>query len=197
MNLISLLIALSLTFVGGSFCKAIANTKKSLLYSTTLLLGIAVLSYSNDITAFAAIDLDNVETDFIATQNQQQLQEDLRLTPDGGEQYPATSDINAWGDPRRHGLLNGRGLRSLRHYSGIEHAQPTTGELKAVNDDTIKQSIEAYTSNNVIVSVANGSVRLSGRVKDKELAQQIVKQALATPGVYEITFDLGLDNTAS
>jgi hypothetical protein len=167
MNLISLLIALSLTFVGGSFCKAIANTKKSLLYSTTLLLGIAVLSYSNDITAFAAIDLDNVETDFIATQNQQQLQEDLRLTPDGG------------------------------HYSGIEHAQPTTEELKAVNDDTIKQSIETYTSNNVIVSVANGSVRLSGRVKDKELAQQIVKQALATPGVYEITFDLGLDNTAS
>lgn len=167
MNLISLLIALSLTFVGGSLCKAIANTKKGLLYSTTLLLGIAVLSYSNDITAFAAIDLDNVETNSIATQNKQQLQEDLRLTPDGG------------------------------HYSGIEHAQPTPGELKTVNDDTIKQSIEAYTSNNVIVSVANGSVRLSGRVKDKDVAQHIVEQALAIPGVYEITFNLGLDNTAS
>ena len=31
-----------------------------------------------------------------------------------GEQYPATSDINAWGFPKRRGLLNGRGLPSLR-----------------------------------------------------------------------------------
>lgn len=166
MSLISLLIALSLTFVGSSFCKAIANKKKSLLYSTTLLLGITVLSYSDNITAFAAINTDNVKTNFIATQNKQQLQEDLRLTPDGS------------------------------HYSGVEHAQPITGELKTVNDDSIQQSIEAYTDNKIIVSVANGSVRLSGRVKDKDVAQHIVEQALAIPGVYEITFDLGLDNTA-
>lgn len=167
MSLISLLSALFLTFIGSTFCKAIATKKKSLLYSTTILLGIAILSYSNDITAFAAIDADNVEANTMATQNKQQLQEDLRLTPDGS------------------------------YYSGIEHAQPNIKELKAVDDDIIKQSIEAYTSNNVIVSVANGSVRLSGRVKDKDVALQYVEQALAIPGVYEITFNLGLNNPAS
>lgn len=167
MSLISLLITLSLTFVGSTFCKAIATKKKSLLYSTTILLGIAVLSYSDNITAFAAMNNDNVEASAMATQDKQQLQEDLRLTPDGGS------------------------------YSGIEHARRNTEEVKAVNDETIKQSIEAYTNDNLIVSVANGSVRLSGTVRDKDVARHIVEQALAIPGVYEITFNLGLKNAAS
>lgn len=167
MSLISLLITLSLTFVGSTFCKAIATKKKSLLYSTTILLGIAVLSYSDDITAFAAIDASNPEANFISTQENRQLQEDLRLTPSGN------------------------------NYSGIEHARTNTEVIEAVDDETIRQNIEAYTNDNLIVSVANGSVRLSGRVKDKDVALQYVEQALAIPGVYEITFNLGLNNPAS
>lgn len=167
MSLISLLITLSLTFVGSTFCKAIATNKKSLLYSTTILLGIAVLSYSDDITAFAAIDANNLEANPISTQENRQLQEDLRLTPGGN------------------------------NYSGIEHARRNTEAVKTVDDETIRQNIEAYTNDNLIVSVANGSVRLSGTVRDKDVARHIVEQALAIPGVYEITFNLGLENTAS
>ena len=33
-----------------------------------------------------------------------------------GEQYPATSDINAWGFPRQRGLVKRQGLRSLRQF---------------------------------------------------------------------------------
>ena len=167
MSLINLLITLSLTFVGSTFCRAIANKRKSLLYSTTILLGIAVLSYSDDITAFAAIDTDNVAASAIVVRDKQQLQEDLRLTPDGN------------------------------NYSGIEQARHNTKEIEAVDDETIEQSIEAYTNDNLIVSVANGSVRLSGTVENKDVARHIVDRAIAIPGVSEITFNLGLENAAS
>ncbi len=69
-------------------------------------------------------------------------------------------------------------------------------EENAVSDDSIKKSIKPYTSDSLVVEVANGSVQLSGRV-DKETAQNIVEHIKAIPGVHEITFNLGLNNKAS
>jgi hypothetical protein len=144
------------------------SKKKRLFYSIIVLLGITILSYFNSLQAIAATDLAALgANESTLTPEQQQLEEDLKVTPGGG------------------------------HYSGIEYAEPTTGVEKAVSDDSIEKSIKAYTGDNVVVAVANGSVRFSGRVKDKETAQEIVEQTKAIPGVFEITFNLGLDNKAS
>jgi hypothetical protein len=141
----------------------ITNQRQWLRHSILAILGIAMIGYFSNVPALAALE----NSDRQMSQEQRVLEENLKLTPDGG------------------------------HYSGIEYAERTTGAQKPVNDDTIQNTIEAYTSDNVIVAVANGSVRLSGRVKNKEVAQHIVDQTKTIPGVHEITFNLGLDNKAS
>ena len=146
----------------------ILTEKKRFFNSLLVLLGTVILSYSSSFPAIAATDLAALgANENTLTPEQQQIEEDLKVTPGGG------------------------------HYSGIEYADRTTGVEKAVSDDSIEKSIKAYTSDNVVVAVANGSVRLSGRVKDKQTAQDIVEQTKAIPGVFEITFNLGLDNSAS
>ena len=164
MSLINLLITLSLTFLGSMGLGAIAPKRKSLLYSTTILLAIAVSSYSDQIAAFAAIENDNNDnvaaSQDIIKQNKQQLQEDLTLSPDG------------------------------KHYSGTAYAININEEAKVFNDETIEQIIKTQTNNNVMVAVANGSVKLSGKVQDQEVARHIIEQAKTIPGVYEISFDL-------
>ncbi|MBV6627561.1 MAG: BON domain-containing protein [Rivularia sp. (in: Bacteria)] len=100
------------------------------------------------------------------TEQQQSLEEDLKLTPGGG------------------------------HYSGIEYARRTTTEQRPVSDETIKETLDSYTNDNLVVSVTNGAVKLSGRVKDKEIAQHVVEEIKEIPGVHEITFDIGLENQA-
>lgn len=168
MSLISLLITLSLTFVGNTFCKAIATKKKNLLYSTTLLLGIAVLSYADDIKAFAAFDTNSIETNtLVATQNEQKTSENLRLTLDGN------------------------------HYSGVERPRRNIEVIEVVNDNTIEKSIETYTTDRIIVSVADGSVSLSGQVQNLDVAQNVVEQVKAIPGVSEVTFNFSLDRETS
>ena len=168
MNLINLLLLLSLAIAAIAYFSPIVTEKKHLLRFTAVLLTIVLLTYSSSANALAANDLAALGADdSTLTREQQQLEEDLKLTPDGG------------------------------HYSGIEYAERTNGEKEAVSDETIEKSIQAYTSDNVVVAVANGSVRLSGRVKDKEVAQHIVEQIKAIPGVHEVTFNLGLDNKAS
>ena len=79
----------------------------------------------------------------------------------------------------------------------VEHTDRTLEVEKAVSDDSIEKSIKGFASKDVVVAVANGSVRLSGRVKDKETAQALVEQIKAITGVFEITFNLGLDNPVS
>ncbi len=98
------------------------------------------------------------------SERQQALEEDLKITPGGG------------------------------HYSGLEYAKRTAAQENPVSDETIKSSIEDYVSDNVIVAVANGSVRFSGTVKNKETARHIVEQTKEIPGVHEVTFNFGLEN---
>lgn len=169
MSLINLSILLSLAAIGIVGFSKILTEKKRLFYSTVILLVIAIFSYTNSLSAIAATDLAvlGANESTLPQSEQQQIEEDLKVTPGGG------------------------------HYSGIEHTERTQKVENPVSDDSIKESIKAYTSNNVVVAVANGSVRLSGRVKDKETAQDIIEQTKAVPGVFEITFNLGLDNPAS
>lgn len=160
-----MIILLSLAVTGIILASKVATEKKGLFHSTAILLGITILGYSTTFPALASTD--SVKPGAIksfVSEEQQALQEDLNLTPDGG------------------------------HYSGIEYADRTEGVEQAVSDEVIEKTIEEYSSDNLTVAVANGSVRLSGRVKDKDVARHIIEQTKAIPGVHEITFNLGLNN---
>ena len=131
MSLTSLLIPLSLTAVGAVFFSAvsfaaptaIAIKKKHLFHSTAILLGIAIISYSSSVPALAATEAANPGAikRFVSEQ-QQELEEDLNLTPGGG------------------------------HYSGIEYAERTTGVKKAISDQSIEQTLEEYNNGNLTVA---------------------------------------------
>lgn len=167
MSLIDLSVLPSLIILGIACLKTITTDQKRLFHSTALSLGITILLYSHSIPSLAAIEpTTSGAIDNFVTEEQQQLDEDFNLTPDGG------------------------------HYSGVEHIDRYTDE-KTVSDESIEQSIEPYIGDNVIVSVANGSVRFSGRVQNKDVARHIIEQTKALPGVHEITFNLGLEDKAS
>ena len=142
--------------------------RKSFIVSTIGLLSLAILAYSfNSLPALATPNLAALGAkDNAIHQQQQTMEEDLKLTPGGS------------------------------HYSGIEYGTRTAKNERPLSDETIKQSIEPYTNDKLIVSVTNGAVRLSGRVEDKEIARHVVEEIKEIPGVHEITFDIGLENQA-
>lgn len=81
-------------------------------------------------------------------------------------------------------------------YSGLEYvekAQPG----RALSDAEITRKIKSDIKSDLVVNTSNGSVILSGTVRDKEKARQIVNQVKAIPGVKEVTFELGLQNLAT
>lgn len=164
MSLFNLLITAFMAFA-ITFGFSLLKRKYSLVSNTALIvIGVFVFSF-NSLPAQAMPNLAALGAkDNAIHQQQQSLEEDLKLTPGGG------------------------------HYSGIEYAQRSASESSPLSDETIKQSIEPYTSDNLIVSVANGAVRLSGRVEDKEVARHIVEEIKEIPGVHEITFNLGLED---
>lgn len=82
---------------------------------------------------------------------------------------------------------------SGKHYSGLEYAERTQANENPVSDNVIQKSIESKADSGVVVAVANGSVRLSGRVDNKEEAENLIATVKKIPGVHEITFDLGLN----
>ena len=79
-------------------------------------------------------------------------------------------------------------------YSGLEYPDQQSGT--PLSDSEITRKIKSETKN-LVVNSANGSVILSGTVKDQETARQIVEQVKQIPGVREITFELGLQNSGS
>ena len=131
MSLINLSILLSLAAIGIVGFSKILTEKKRLFYSTVILQVIAIFSYSNSLSAIAATDLAVLGANENTQTQEPQIEEDLKLTPGGG------------------------------HYSGVEYTDRTTKAEKAVSDDSIKESIKAYTSDGVVVAVTNGSVRFS------------------------------------
>jgi hypothetical protein len=79
------------------------------------------------------------------------------------------------------------------HYSGLEYAKRSESYENPVSDNVIEKSIKSEIDDEVVVAVANGSVRLSGRVEDKQEAKNLISKIKEIPGVHEITFDLGLE----
>ncbi|ACB50819.1 unknown [Crocosphaera subtropica ATCC 51142] len=84
-----------------------------------------------------------------------------------------------------------------KHYSGLEYAKRTDDAENPVSDDVIKQTIDSETDNRIVFAVSNGSVRLSGRIDNKEDAQNLISKIKKIPGVHEVTYDLGLENVSS
>ncbi len=78
-----------------------------------------------------------------------------------------------------------------RQYQGIEYADVKGTPL---GDQEITDRVESQVPENLKVSVSNGSVRLSGKVSDRDTAQAIVNDVKSIPGVHEVAYDLGLKN---
>jgi hypothetical protein len=78
-----------------------------------------------------------------------------------------------------------------RHYSGLEYVKETDSGQMAYSDTQIEREIKSI-DDRLTAGVVNGSVIVSGRVANKETAQDVVNKVKAIPGVHEVTFDLGL-----
>lgn len=162
MNLTNLLLWLFLPAMGILY-SLIGRNKQS--YSTAIALTIFWFGCSYSLSAMAAADAASPGAiDRFVSEEQQELEEDLNLTPGGG------------------------------HYSGVEYAERTQGAAMAASDETIQQTLEQYASDDLVIAVANGSVRVSGTVKDRDVARHVIEQIKEIPGVHEITFNLGLEN---
>jgi uncharacterized membrane protein YhiD involved in acid resistance len=78
-------------------------------------------------------------------------------------------------------------------YQGLEYARQKGEPL---SDRQIESRVRSKAPNDIRLSVSNGSVRISGRVSDRQQAQKLVEDIKAIPGVHEVSYDLGLDNQA-
>ncbi|TVQ05377.1 MAG: BON domain-containing protein [Leptolyngbya sp. DLM2.Bin27] len=76
-------------------------------------------------------------------------------------------------------------------YQGIEYADVKGTPL---SDQAITNRVESQAPKNLKISVSNGSVRLSGKVSNRDAAQAIIDDIKAIPGVHEIAYDLGLSS---
>lgn len=82
-------------------------------------------------------------------------------------------------------------------YTGLESVDfPQQPSGKQLSDAEIRNTILSNVRKDLDVSVTNGSVLLNGRVEDKETAQDVVEQIKQIPSVREITFSLGLEDSA-
>ena len=127
------------------------------------LLCLGVLAGTTSLPALASTDIAALGAKSNTLEpGQQQLEEDLKLTPTG------------------------------KQYSGIEYAKGAErGE--PMTDQQIREAIQFDTSEDLTVNVASGSVILSGTVKNKDRAREIVDEIKGIPGVHEVTFELGLE----
>jgi len=74
-------------------------------------------------------------------------------------------------------------------YQGIEYPDAKGTPL---SDKQITERIKDEIPAGLKLSVASGSVRLSGKVSDRSTAQEIVQDIKEIPGVHEVSYDLGL-----
>jgi hypothetical protein len=79
-------------------------------------------------------------------------------------------------------------------YQGIEYADTKGSPL---SDREITRKIDNTAPDSLKISVANGSVRLSGKMSDRGTAQSLIQTIKEIPGVHEISYDIGLENLAS
>ena len=139
--------------------------RSNLARSAALLLGVFLFISFNNLPALATPHLAALgSTDAVLTQEQEQLEEEMKTTPEGAQ------------------------------YSGLEYVKENLGT--SVSDKKISDRIDKI-KGDLVANVTNGSVILSGTVKDKKTARSIVEKVKEIPGVHEITFELALENLAS
>ncbi len=76
-------------------------------------------------------------------------------------------------------------------YQGIEYAQ---AKGKPLSDREITRRVQQEIPDSVKLSVSSGSVRLSGQVSNRDMAQQVIQDIKEMPGVHEISYDLGFSS---
>lgn len=79
-------------------------------------------------------------------------------------------------------------------YQGLEYPDVKGTPL---SDSEITQRIQAKAPDTIVMSVSNGSVRLSGNVSDRKTAENIVEMVKEIPGVHEVAYDIGLTQNNS
>ncbi|MBE9048497.1 BON domain-containing protein [Pleurocapsales cyanobacterium LEGE 10410] len=166
MSTIYFLILLSLTTIAIISSKLSTKKRHRLSFAVVMLVMLFAFSYFSSVPVLAADLTQPGAIERFVSEEQQELEEDLNLTPGGN------------------------------HYSGIEHVDRTSANETAASDEAIEQTLEEFSSDDLTIAVANGSVRLSGKVENKEIARHVIEQTKNIPGVYEVTFDLGLENAA-
>ncbi|EAW37914.1 BON domain-containing protein [Lyngbya sp. PCC 8106] len=155
---------LLLGIVAVGFSAYLLMQRHRLFYSAVTVFGILLITLTQSSSALATPLLGALGTpdSALQTPQQKQLDERLKLNPGGGQ------------------------------YSGVEYVKKDWKRTKALSDREIKKTIKSEIQKDLVAMVTNGSVILSGTVKDKNTAQKIVKDVKAIPGVHEITFELGL-----
>lgn len=74
-------------------------------------------------------------------------------------------------------------------FQGLEYPNAKGTPL---SDREISKRVRDKAPDSLVMSVSNGSVRLSGEVSDRETAKEIVEMVKAIPGVHEVSYDIGL-----
>jgi len=75
-------------------------------------------------------------------------------------------------------------------YQGLEYVKDIG---QSQSDRQIESEIRSKAPNNLKLSVSSGSVRLSGRVQNRQAAQNLIQEVKNIQGVHEVSYDLGLE----
>ncbi len=155
---------LLLGIVAVGFAAYLLMQRQRLFYSAVTVLGILLITFTQSSSALATPLFGALGTpdSALQTPQQKQLDQRLKLNPGGGQ------------------------------YSGVEYVKKDWKRSKVLSDRQIRKAIKSDIQEDLVAMVSNGSVILSGTVKDKNTARKIVREVKAIPGVHEITFELGL-----
>ncbi|WP_413160212.1 BON domain-containing protein [Capilliphycus salinus ALCB114379] len=155
---------LLLGIIAVGFAVPLLIQRHRLFGSAVTLFAVLLLTFIQSSSALATPFLGALGTpdSALKTPQQRQLDERLKLNPGGGQ------------------------------YSGVEYVQEDLNRSQTLSDREIQNTIKSEIQEDLVAMVSNGSVILSGTVKDRQTAQNIVEEVKAIPGVHEITFELGL-----
>lgn len=158
------LLYLLLGIIAVGFAAALLMQRYRFFRSAVTAFSILLLTFAQSSSALATPLIGALGTpdSALQTPEQKQLDERLKLNPGGGQ------------------------------YSGVEYVKKEWKRSKALSDREIRDTIKSDIQEDLVAMVTNGSVILSGTVKDKDTARKVVKRVKRIPGVHEITFELGL-----
>ena len=158
------LLDLLLGIIAVGFAASLLMQRYRFFRSAVTVFSILLLTFAQSSSALATPLIGALGTpdSALQTPEQKQLDERLKLNPGGGQ------------------------------YSGVEYVKKEWKRSKALSDREIRDTIKSDIQEDLVAMVTNGSVILSGTVKDQDTARKIVKRVKRIPGVHEITFELGL-----